>query len=312
MSQHGVGFAQRFHNAGQIGSLHTKCSREQFTLLTPMRKELVQGRIEETDGDRQSIHRLENPLEIGPLNRQKLGQRATPPAFVPGDDHLAHGGNSVALEEHVLGAAQPDSFGAEPARDSRVGRRVGVCPDLETARLVGPTEQPRERLVGRRGSSASTSANDRHDLARRRREIAAVDLSGGSVQCEPVAFGNRFAADIEAPVFRVDRDRLAADDRAFAHTARDDRRVARHASARRQHGASRDDSVKILRRRFVANENDSLASRGPLLGNVGVEHRDAAGGTWTRREPGAENGEREHRGRSRDGEVGRVDRARRV
>ena len=122
MSQHGVGLAQRFHNAGQIGSLHTKCSGEQFALLAAVRQELVERRIEQPDRDRQSVHRLEDPLEVGPLHRQQLGQRATPAAFVARDDHLAHRGDSVALEEHVLGAAQPDSLGAEPARDARVVR----------------------------------------------------------------------------------------------------------------------------------------------------------------------------------------------
>ena len=34
--------------------------------------------------------------------------------------------DAVLLEEHVLGAAQADAFGAEPDRGPRVGRRIGV------------------------------------------------------------------------------------------------------------------------------------------------------------------------------------------
>ena len=50
----------------------------------------------------------------------------------------------VALEEHVLGAAEPDPFGAEVAAAMGVGRRVGVHPDPQVAHLVGPLHQPGE------------------------------------------------------------------------------------------------------------------------------------------------------------------------
>ena len=46
--------------------------------------------------------------------------------LVVGADHLAHGEDAVLLEEHVLGAAQPDAFGAELARLACLARRVGV------------------------------------------------------------------------------------------------------------------------------------------------------------------------------------------
>ena len=42
--------------------------------------------------------------------------------FVIGQDHLAHRDDAVGLEEHMLGAAQADTFGAELARRGRVGR----------------------------------------------------------------------------------------------------------------------------------------------------------------------------------------------
>ena len=74
----------------------------------------------------QPVHRLEDPLEVGALHGQQLGERAPAPALVARDDHLAHRRDAVALEEHVLGATQPDSLGAEAARDARVVRRVGV------------------------------------------------------------------------------------------------------------------------------------------------------------------------------------------
>ena len=50
--------------------------------------------------------------------------------------------DAVALEEHVLGAAEPDALGAEVAAATRVVRRVGVGAHPEVAHLVGPPMQP--------------------------------------------------------------------------------------------------------------------------------------------------------------------------
>ena len=73
-----------------------------------------------------AVHRLEDSFEVAALHRQQLGQRAPPSGLVARDDHLAHRVDAVALEEHVLGATEPDALGAEAARDARIVRRVGV------------------------------------------------------------------------------------------------------------------------------------------------------------------------------------------
>ena len=81
------------------------------------------------------------------------------PARVVGEDHLAHRVDAVALEEHVLGAAEADALGAELARD--LARRRGVSALARTFRradLVGPAHQRRE-LAG------SSSGVDRRHLA---------------------------------------------------------------------------------------------------------------------------------------------------
>jgi hypothetical protein len=105
--------------------------RELLGFLTAVREELVQRRIEQADGDGEAVHRLEDPLEVAALHGQQLFERTPPPPFVARDDHLAHRGDAVAFEEHVLGAAQPDALGAEGARDAGVARRVGVGAHLE-------------------------------------------------------------------------------------------------------------------------------------------------------------------------------------
>ena len=97
---------------------------EQLRLLAAVRKELVQRRIEQPDVDREAVHRLEDCLEVRALHRQQLRERAAPSTFVARDDHLAHRVDAIALEEHVLRAAEPDAFGAEAAR---LTQRPSAC-----------------------------------------------------------------------------------------------------------------------------------------------------------------------------------------
>ena len=130
-----------------LGSV--QLTREQLRLFAAVRQELVQRRIEQPDVDRVAVHRLEDRLEVGALHREQLGERAPPSALVARDDHLAHGVNAVALEEHVLGATQADPFGAERRAPTRVLRRVGVGAHLEPARFVGPA-RGRARTPGTR------------------------------------------------------------------------------------------------------------------------------------------------------------------
>ena len=85
-----------------------------------VRQELVQRRIEQADGHRQPRHDLEQLDEIlRAASGSILASARAAAASLLGEDHLAHGEDAVALEEHMLGAAQPDAFGAEGARLAR-------------------------------------------------------------------------------------------------------------------------------------------------------------------------------------------------
>src|SRR5262245_55429368 len=50
MAKHGVGLAQRFHNACELGAVDPEGSRQELALLAPVRKKLVERWIEETYG----------------------------------------------------------------------------------------------------------------------------------------------------------------------------------------------------------------------------------------------------------------------
>ena len=90
-----------------------------------VRQEFVQRRIEETDGRRQAFQFLEDADEIRPSGKAAIWPApSSRSSEIVGQNHLAHGVNAVALEEHVLGAAQADAGGAE--RDAR-WRSVPAC-----------------------------------------------------------------------------------------------------------------------------------------------------------------------------------------
>ena len=81
------------------------------------------------------------------------------------------------VEEHVLGAAQPDALGAEFQRGARIGRRIGIGAHAELAHLVGPAHQrgefagqfrldhrhlPEQHLAGRAVDGDDVALLERH------------------------------------------------------------------------------------------------------------------------------------------------------
>src|SRR5205085_181808 len=172
MAKHRVRFPKRLYDTIQVRARHIESAGKQLRLLTAVRKELVQGRIEQADGDRQAVHCLEDSLKIGALHRQQLAERSPSPALFARDDHLAHCRDPIALEELFA--------------------------------------------------------------------VAAIDSEQSALQ--------------------VYAKLLAADDGAFPHSASDDRGVTRHATPRREYRAGGDDTVKIFRRRLIANKDDVLAA----------------------------------------------------
>ena len=107
----------------------------------------MQRRIEQTDCDRQSLHHLEDAFEIAALHRQQFCERRFAIFLVVRQNHLTHGENAIRFEEHVFGAAKPDAFRAELARDIRIVRRVGIRADLQTANGIRPAHQ-RSEIAG--------------------------------------------------------------------------------------------------------------------------------------------------------------------
>ncbi len=231
--------------------------------LFVVREELVQWRVEETHRDGETVHRLEDADEVGLLLRPQLFQRAVFVVGRVGEDHALHDRKPVA-EEHVLGAAETDAFGAELARLGRVLGKIRVRADLHRAELVGPTEDDPEGT---------------RRLGRDHRDRAQHDLAGVAVDRDDVALVHDDAACLELLRLHVDLHGLGAADRGRAHPARDHRRVRHQAAARRQDALGRDHAVQVVGRRLGSHEDHTFAGGGVrfrvVRGEVDLAHRRA-------------------------------------
>ena len=226
--------------------------------------ELVQGGIQEADGDGAALHGLVDALEVALLHGLQLGQGLLPLLHGVGADHLPDGGDAVLIEEHVLGAAQADALGAElPGLGGVVGR-VGVGADLEAAVLVRPAHDPAELAADDGVHSGDGSV---------------VNLAGGAVQAQPVALVIGLSGQLKLLVFLVHLDLAAAGDAALAHAPGHHGGVGGHAAANGQDALGGLHALDVLGRGFQADQDHLLAPGGPLLGLLGGEDDLAAGGS---------------------------------
>ena len=75
----------------------------------------MQRRVEEADRHRQPFMASEDADEILALIGNSLASASSRSSRV-GEDHLAHRHDAPLVEEHMLGAAEPDALRAEIAR----------------------------------------------------------------------------------------------------------------------------------------------------------------------------------------------------
>ena len=171
-THHGVDLGEADHDALQILEAHVHVGGQIGDVLVLGGQELVQGGIQQTDGDGHAGHGLEDALEVAALHGQNLLQSHA--AFVLGGshDHLAHGGDAVFGEEHVLGTDQAHALGAEVTGDTGVMGIVGVGADLQLTILVRPLHDGGE-VAG--------------DVSLFGLQLAQIHVAGGAVQGDVVA-----------------------------------------------------------------------------------------------------------------------------
>ena len=175
--------------------------------LRYLRKELVERRVEETDGDGQPFHGLEDSVEVGFLHDLEFVELYDSLFLRRGDYHLLHDGQTVGVHEHVLGAAEADALRSEGAGAAGVFRRVGVGPDLELRDLVGVVEELAEVVVELR-------VDEFH--------LADYDVAVASVEGEVFVFLDGHVADGEGFGGEVDLYGFGSGDAGLAESAGDE------------------------------------------------------------------------------------------
>ena len=170
-----------------------------------VRQELVERRIEETDRRREAFERLEDAGEVFALIRQQLRERRFAVVDVVGENHLAHGVDAVAFEEHVLGAGRP-----MPAAPNAIAFSVcsGLSALVRTSRRVTFEHQFMSwlKLLNFSVFCAALSPCSMPVMISRRRglELAGVDRAGGAVDGKEVAFLEGLAVDRDGLLVVID------------------------------------------------------------------------------------------------------------
>ncbi len=285
-AEHRVELVQLRHARVDPRDRHAELLREVGLLLLGLRQELVQRRVEEPDGRRMALERAEDAGEILALVRQQLVQRRLPLVERLREDHFAHRVDAVALEEHVLRAAEADARRAERDRVLGLLRRVGVGAHVHARRLVAPFHQLLEvpellRLPG--GLVVVDQPGD--DLGRRGLHASRVHLARGAVDRHEVAFFERLPVDGHLARLVVDLHGGGAADADLPHLPRDERGVRGDAAARRQDALRRNHAAQVFGRGLQSNEQDRLSLFGGGDGALGVQVDLSRGGARSRGQP---------------------------
>ena len=138
--------------------------------------------------------RAEDAFEIALLQRQQFGERFFAAFHVVGQNHLAHGDDAVAFEEHVLGAAEADAFGAESDGVFDLIGLVGIGAQTELAILVGQLHQ-RVVILEDFAFAGGERFADEHllEFAVGGFDGTVEDFAGRAVDADGVAFAERDA-----------------------------------------------------------------------------------------------------------------------
>src|SRR6267143_608620 len=282
VSQHGVGLVQLLNAPGDFLDVDLQLPGQFFLFGALMRNEFVKRRVNQANGDWESIHGFEDANEVAALERQKLVQGPDASVLLVRQDHFLNGARALVAsfrlfevgEEHVLGAAEADAFRAELDGFAGILWGVHVGADPEAARLIGPVHQCFVRL-------REFGSNERHRPD--------VDHALAAIQRDPIPFLDHFAGSGHGLRFVIDVQLLGADDAAFAPAARYDGGVAGFSAGGGEDALSNGHAADIFGAGFAADENHFLAAGGPLFRFLRRENHLAYGGAGDGVDTGGQN-----------------------
>ena len=227
-------------------------------------KELVKRRVEQPDRDRQTLHRLEQPLEVGLLERQQLGQRGAPVLLGLRHHHRAHLRLAVGGHEHVLGAAEADALGPELRAPSAASSGVSAFVRTPSRRSSSAHHRTVSKFSSRSGSTSGTSSSG--------------DRSGGAVDGDQVALAEDSAVDPDLARREVDLEVRRAAHARPPHPAGHECGVAGLAALAREDPARGVEAGHVVGLGERAHQHDVAAVVCSGHGIPGGEHDLALGG----------------------------------
>ena len=275
-AEHRVELVQALDLGLQLLERNAHLAGQLLNLVVLVREELVERRVKQADGYRQTAHCAVDCLEVAALHRQDLRQSGLALLERVSDDHLANRLDTGRLEEHMLGTAQADAFRAELACLRSVARRIAVGADVQGTDLVSPAHEAAE-VAGQ--------------LSFLRRDSAEVNVAGRAVERDNVAFlGNRAVGERDDLVLFGNLDAVYAGNTAGAHAACNNGCVRGHAAACGHDALGNCHAVDVLRGGLLTDQNDLEAGLVCLCSSVSGEVNRAAGSTGRCRQAGGNRG----------------------
>ena len=210
MAQHGVGLAQRFDNARQLGPRQTQAFGRAACVSSP-----PCGRNSCSGGSSRRIVTGSPSIasKIPSKSARCIGSSLASARRRPPSSRATIISRIAVIRspsKNMCSVRQSPMPSAPKPRAMRAScGRVGVRADLEACAPRRPTPSSRANAWYAGAFAARPHpADDLHDLARRRRQVAAIDLARRAVERDPVAFrAPSSPSTSKRAVLDVDRDR---------------------------------------------------------------------------------------------------------
>ena len=165
--------------------------------------EFMQRRIQETDGYRVAFQCFVKFLKVTLLNRKNLFQCCFSFFYGIGADHLTECIDSVSFEEHMLGTAKSDTFCAQFSCFLCICWCICIGSYFQSSILISPSH------------NTAKFAGDRSIYSL---DHAIVNISGGTINGDPVSFMVFFSGQCELLVCFIHMDVTASGYTAGSHS----------------------------------------------------------------------------------------------
>ena len=179
----------------------------------------------------------------------------------------------------MLGAAQADALSSEGHGPGSLVGLVGVGADLKPPEAVGPAHEFGKPFVVL-GFFRIQALVDQHldHLGGFGLQTLLEHFSGGSVEGDPVPFGDGASGHLHGVIFVVNLQSAAASHTDLAHLASHKGGVGGRTAPSGQNALSRIHSTNVFGRGLNPHQDDFFATFGPSFGVFSVEDHLAGGG----------------------------------